>query len=279
MTGHQRLRGRVAAITGGSGILGRAMAQTLAEVGVRLALLARTPEKGEAVAQDLAALGAEAIYVPCDVLDPASVRAARDVVFTRWGRCDILINAAGGNHPRATTGDEVWSPDAAIGPTFFDLVPEAFFDLVASNLLGTVIASQVFAEHMAGQHPPGVIVNISSMSASRPMTRVPAYSAAKAGIENFTRWLAVYLAKVGIRVHALAPGFFLTEQNRALLLDEHGQWTHRAQRILDHTPMGRLGQPSDLSGTLLWMIDEEYSGFVTGVTVPVDGGFLAYAGV
>ncbi|MCY0878709.1 MAG: SDR family oxidoreductase [Firmicutes bacterium] len=279
VTGHRHLAGRVAAITGGSGILGRAMGQTLAAVGVKVAILSRTRDRGEEAVQTLAGMGAEAYYVPCDTLDAASVQAAREAVFTRWGRCDILINAAGGNHPQATTADEAWVPESNVHPTFFDLTPEGFRAIVDANLLGAVIASQAFAVRMAGQDPPGVIVNLSSMSAPRPMTRVPAYSAAKAGLENFTKWLAVYLAHTGIRVNALAPGFFLTAQNRALLLNADGQWTPRAQRILDHTPMGRLGQPEDLAGTLLWLVDEAYSGFVTGVTIPVDGGFLAYAGV
>ena len=190
---------------------------------------------------------------------------------------DILINGAGGNHPDAITAPEKYGEDAE-GKSFFDLDENGFSQVFASNFTGTFLASQVFGKELLQVEAP-VILNISSMSSYAPMTKVPAYSAAKASINNFTMWMAVHFAEEGLRVNAIAPGFFLTKQNRDLLLNEDGSLTARSNKIITATPMKRFGQPEDLLGTLLWLVDESYSGFVTGITVPVDGGFMAYSGV
>lgn len=281
MMNHPALKGRVAAVTGGSGVLGRTMALALGRQGVKVAILNRTEATGQAVADEIRAEGGEALAVRCDVLDQNSVEAANARIVKTWGPVEILINGAGGNHPQASTEDETLNPAKlrdSSAETFYRMAMEGFRTVMDLNLVGAVIPSQVFSRGMAEQSR-GTIVNISSMSAPRPMTRVPAYSAAKAGVENFTKWLAVYLAEAGVRVNALAPGFFITDQNRRLLLAEDGTLTPRSEKILAHTPMKRFGVPEDLVGTLLWLVDDAYSGFVTGITVPVDGGFLAYAGV
>lgn len=271
------LRGRVAVITGGTGVLCREMAFAMVKRGIKVAIFNRTPQAGQDLVQALTESGGEAMAVSGDVLDKEALIRVREAMHSRWGRCDILINGAGGNAPQAVTKESVFQLASGDQSTFFSMPIEAFQSVFAVNLLGAVLASQVFGEYLAARS--GVIVNISSMSASRPMTRVPAYSAAKAGLENFTRWLAVYLAASGVRVNAIAPGFFLTEQNRHLLQNADGSFTGRTQDILAHTPMQRLGNAEDLIGTLFWLVDESKSGFVTGITVPVDGGFSAYAGV
>jgi NAD(P)-dependent dehydrogenase (short-subunit alcohol dehydrogenase family) len=264
--------GQVAVITGGSGVLCSEMGRALARAGARVVLLARHQPPLQAVADDIAAHGGQALALPADVLDPASLTAARDTVLTRWGNVDILINGAGGNHEQATT-----SPDRP----FFDLPPDAVQWVFDLNFLGTLLACQVFGRTMADAGE-GIILNISSMNTFRPLTRVPAYSAAKAAVSNFTQWLAVHMAQEyspRIRVNALAPGFFLTAQNRFLLVDEAtGELTPRGQTIIDHTPMGRFGEPADLIGATLWLLSPAAS-FVTGIVVPVDGGFSAYGGV
>jgi len=266
------LGGQVAVVTGGGGVLCGVMSRTLARVGARVAVLDLFPEAARAVADDINAAGGEAIALKADVLSQESLEAARDVVLDRFGHVDILINGAGGNKKQATT-----SPDLS----FFDLPPDAVQWVFNLNFVGTLLPSQVFGRIMADAGE-GVVLNVSSMNAFRPLTRIPAYSAAKAAVSNFTQWLAVHLAREyspRIRVNALAPGFFLTAQNRFLLLDEAtGELTPRGQTIIDHTPLGRFGEPADLIGTTLWLLSPAAS-FVTGIVVPVDGGFSAFSGV
>lgn len=267
------LTGKVAVVTGGTGVLGSAMCKGLAKAGASVAILARTEENAIALAKEIESSGGTALGIRADVLDKASLQAAAETVLARFGRVDILLNGAGGNRPEAT---------AVPGQrTFFDLpqdVMQWVFDL---NFMGSILPSQVFGEPLTKQGS-GVIINISSMASYRPMTRVIAYSGAKAAINNFTFWLATYMAKEhspNIRVNAIAPGFYLGEQNRYLLIDEKtGQLTPRGKTIIDHTPMGRFGEPDDLVGTLIWLASDA-SRFVTGVVVPVDGGFSAFTGV
>ena len=263
--------GRSVVITGGTGILCSAMAQALVGCGANVAIIARNPEKGAAVAEQLKGSG-RAIVAQADVLNKDELQAAMAQVTYEFGRIDCLINGAGGNSPNATT-----RPDQS----FFDLPQEAFKYVFELNLIGTILPTQVFGKQMAEQGD-GVILNVSSMSAMRPLTRVVSYSAAKAGIDNFTRWLAVHLAQEyspRIRVNAIAPGFFITEQNRSLLTDiATGELSPRGKSIITHTPMGRFGQPEDLLGAVLWLLSPA-STFVTGIVVPIDGGFSAFAGV
>ena len=266
------MRGRTAVITGGSGHLGRVMAAALAQAGVQVAILGRHAETARTVAKAIQAEGGSALGVVCDVLNRADLERSREQVASAFGPVDMLINAAGGNSPAATTSAE---------QPFFDLDAEAVSRVFGLNFTGTFQSCQVFGRDMA-EHKQGCIINVTSMSGLRPLTRVPAYSAAKAAIVNFTEWLAVHMAQEygpGIRVNAIAPGFFLTDQNRYLMVDaQSGALTPRAQAIVDHTPMGRLGAPEDLLGTLLWLASPA-STFVTGVVIPVDGGFSAYSGV
>lgn len=264
--------GKVAVLTGGAGVLCSTMARALADQGASVALLDLNLPSAERLAAQLQGSGGRALAVQVDVLDRASVEGAAQKVLEAFGRVDILINGAGGNKREATTSDEL---------PFFDLSPEAIRWVFDLNLLGTILPSQVFGRQMA-QQGSGCIINISSMAAFRPLTRTVAYSAAKAAVSNFTQWLAVHMAQTyspRIRVNALAPGFFLTEQNRFLLLDQAtGELTPRGKAILEHTPMGRFGDPEDLVGAVLWLASEAAS-FVHGAVIPVDGGFAAYSGV
>lgn len=266
------LSGQVAVVTGGGGVLCRALCLALGRMDVKVAVLGLTAAHAQDVADKITARGGQAIAVTGDVLNVASLEAARDAILARFGRVDILVNGAGGNKPQATT-----TPDR----TFFDLPPDAMRWVLDLNFTGTVLACQVFGKLMAAQGQ-GVILNISSMNAFRPLTRVPAYSGAKAAVTNFTQWLAVHLAQAygpRLRVNALAPGFFLTEQNRFLLTDQAtGALTPRGQAILQHTPMDRFGVPEDLVGTAVWLLSPG-AAFITGVVVPVDGGFSAFSGV
>ncbi|HHM24454.1 MAG TPA: SDR family oxidoreductase [Bacteroidetes bacterium] len=259
-------------VTGGGGVLGGEMARALAGLGARVAVLDLKKELAEETAAACEKESGTALAVKADVLDRKSLEEAARLIEEHFGPADALINAAGGNHPRATTSAEV---------PFFDLPADALRFVFDLNILGTILPSQVFGRQMAARGR-GVILNISSMNAFRPLTRIPAYSAAKAGVSNFTQWLAVHMAQEyspNIRVNAIAPGFFLTEQNRFLLLDgQSGELTDRGRQILAHTPMGRFGNPEDLIGAVLWLLSPA-SAFVTGVVVPIDGGFSAYSGV
>jgi len=265
------LQGQVAVVTGGTGVLGGAMARGLALAGAKVGVLGRRAEQAAQVVATIEAHGGEAMALAADVLDPAQLQAAGAAVIERWGGVNILVNAAGGNTPAAT---------AVGGQTFFDLRREALAQVIDLNLLGTLLPSQVFGQAMA-RAGSGCIVNISSAAAQRPLTRVVGYAAAKAAIDNFTRWLAVDLATkygVALRVNAIAPGFFIGEQNRDLLLNRDGELTERGKQIIAHTPMARFGEPEELIGTLIWLCSDA-AGFVTGVVVPVDGGFTAFGGV
>ncbi|TVR19647.1 MAG: SDR family NAD(P)-dependent oxidoreductase [Anaerolineaceae bacterium] len=266
------LQDKVAVVTGGTGALGATMCRTLASAGATVVIMARTSDAASALADEINAAGGTADAIACDVLDADALQAAAQIVEARYGRIDILLNGAGGNHPDATAmpGER----------TFFDLPPDALRWVFDLNLMGTILPSQVFGAMMVKQHS-GVIINISSMASMQPLTRVVAYGAAKAAINNFTQWLAVYMAtehSPHIRVNAIAPGFFLGQQNRFLLMNDDDTLTGRGQQIIDHTPQGRFGNPDDLSGTLLWLASDA-SRFVTGIVVPVDGGFSAYSGV
>jgi NAD(P)-dependent dehydrogenase (short-subunit alcohol dehydrogenase family) len=264
--------GKSVVITGGAGILGGEIACALVGCGASVAIMDRDPALADRLMERIETSIGRAIIVYGDVLNPEIMEESAEQVIEAFGQVDCLINAAGGNHPRATTG-----PDQS----FFDLPPDALRFVFDLNIIGTVLASQVFGKFMAGQGE-GVILNISSMNAFRPLTKIPAYSAAKAAVSNFTQWLAVHMAQEyspRIRVNAIAPGFFLTMQNKFLLTDEAtGALTARGKAIIDHTPMGRFGDPEDLLGTVLWLLSPA-SAFVTGVVVPIDGGFSAYSGV
>ncbi|MGG2055296.1 SDR family oxidoreductase [Lysinibacillus pakistanensis] len=273
---HEALQNKVAVVTGGSGVLCSEMAKELAKQGMRVAILNRTAQKGEAVVQSIKENGGEAINFSVDVLNKESLIAARQAILQQYGRIDVLINGAGGNHPDAITADEVYKEEST-SPNFFELTPNGFESVFSNNFTGTFLAAQVFGEALL--KTKGTIINISSMSSYAPMTKVPAYSAAKAAINNFTQWMAVHFAEAGLRVNAIAPGFFITEQNRNLLLTEDSSLTARSEKIITATPQKRFGKPQDLLGTLLFLADDTYSAFVTGVTIPVDGGFMAYAGV
>lgn len=261
-----------AVVTGGAGVLCAEICRSLARLGAKVAILDLNQANAEALATEICEHGGKALGVGCNVLEKESVQAACDQVLEAFGKVNILINGAGGNKAQATTSADL---------PFFDLPQDAISWVFELNLMGTILPSQVFGRSMATQKQ-GVILNISSMNAFRPLTRIPAYSAAKAGVSNFTQWLAVHLAQEyspNIRVNAIAPGFFVTEQNRFLLTDQlTGELTQRGKTIIGHTPMNRFGTPEDLVGTVLWLVSSA-SSFITGIVVPVDGGFSAYSGV
>lgn len=266
------LTGKVAVITGAGGVLCGTMAKAMAKAGAKVAVLDLSEGAAKKVVDDIKADKGKAVAVVCDVLDKKSLESAKEKINRELGKVDILINGAGGNKKEATTSPEL---------PFFDLPLDAIRFVFELNFIGTLLTSQVFAKEMA-DNDSGVILNISSMNAFRPLTKVPAYSAAKAAVSNFTQWLAVHVCQnfsKNIRVNAIAPGFFLTEQNRFLLTEEKsGQLTSRGKTIIEHTPMGRFGQPDELVGTALWLLSDAAK-FVTGIVVPVDGGFSAFSGV
>jgi NAD(P)-dependent dehydrogenase (short-subunit alcohol dehydrogenase family) len=266
------LEGKVAVVTGGGGVLCGTLSRALARAGVKVAVLDILPHAAEAVVADIEADGGVGLAVECDVLDRNSLEAAAETVLAEFGQVDILLNGAGGNKKQASTSET---------ETFFDLPVDAVQWVFNLNFIGSLLPSQVFGKLMADRGE-GVILNVSSMNAFRPLTRIPAYSGAKAAVSNFTQWLAVHMNQEyssDIRVNAIAPGFFLTEQNRFLLTDEQsGDLTPRGQTIIDHTPMGRFGDPDDLISTVIWLLSEG-ARFVTGVVVPIDGGFSAFSGV
>ena len=274
------LSGKVAVITGAGGVLCSLFAEALATCGARVALLDLNEEAASAVAERITAQGNSAASYKCNVLERQSLEECHAKILDDLGACDILINGAGGNNPRATTDKEYYEPgDMDLGiKSFFELDDKGVEFVFNLNFLGTLLPTQVFAADMV-KKDSSVIINISSMNAFSPLTKIPAYSAAKAAISNFTQWLAVHFSKTGVRVNAIAPGFFVTNQNRDLLFSKDGEPTPRTDKILTATPMGRFGEASELLGTLLWLISEEASGFITGIVVPVDGGFSAYSGV
>lgn len=267
------LRGKTAVLLGGGGVLGAAMAKGLAQAGANVAVCDLSAESARKVAEAIAEEGVKTAFYGVNTLDKAAMQAACDEITAEFGGIDILVSAVGGNRKDATTSDEV---------SFFDLPGEALESVVRLNLMGgAVLPAQIFGKQMAKSEKGGVIINISSMNALRPLTRIPGYSAAKAAVSNFTQWLSADIARSygdKVRVNAIAPGFFLTNQNRFLLTKEDGGLTPRGETILAHTPMGRFGEPEDLIGTLVWLASDA-SRFVTGIVVPVDGGFSAYSGV
>ena len=277
------LKDQVAVVTGGGGVLCSTMARALSACGARIAVADLKLEAAEAVAAEIRKEGGTAIGVACNVLDKESLAAANTKVKSELGPVDILINGAGGNHPKGTTSLEYLRPEDLLNAnkdliTFYDLDPKGIEFVFNLNFLGTLLPTQAFTREMAGKGK-GVVINISSMNAFRPLTKIPAYSGAKAAVSNFTQWLAVHFSRVGVRVNGIAPGFFVTDQNRSLLTKPDGSWTPRANTILAHTPMGKFGAATDLAGTLLWLVSDEGAGFVTGVVIPVDGGFAAFSGV
>ncbi len=278
------LTGKTAVVTGGGGILCSIMAKSLASSGAKVAILDLKAEAAQKVADEIAAEGGTAIGVAASVLEPESLQLAEKNVREAFGPCDILINGAGGNNPKGTTSKEYLTREDLAEAmenvtTFFDLDPAGVGFVFNLNFLGTLLPTQIFCREMAASGKGGCVINISSMNAFTPLTKIPAYSGAKAAISNFTQWLAVHFSKVGIRVNAIAPGFFLTEQNRTLLTNPDGSLTARGNTILSHTPMGRFGTPDDLTGALLFLADSSASSFINGVVLPVDGAFSAFSGV
>jgi len=277
------LTNKVVIVTGGAGVLGSAWVDALAECGAKVAIIGRNLENAERKAAEVVANGKIALGLAANVLDKKELKRAHDIIFAKFGPCDVLINGAGGNNSKAiTTKEYLYKEDLAEQndalQTFFDLDENGIRSTFDLNFLGIFLPSQEFSKDMIGRKGCSII-NISSVTASTPLTKIPAYAGAKAAVSNFTQWLAVHLSKVGIRVNAISPGFFLAKQNEALLKNPDGTLTERSNKILNSTPMGRFGDPNDLIGALLFLVDEEASGFVNGVVIPVDGGFSAYSGV
>ncbi len=275
------LSGKVAVVTGAGGILCSDFAKAIAKCGAKVALLDINLDAAKAFADEIVADGGVAIAVKANCLEKASLEEAREVVNKELGPCDILINGAGGNNPRATTVNEYFDEELIDNPEkqdFFSLTPEGFKFVLDLNVTAAFLTTQVFALDMA-KKGAGNIINISSMNAFRPLTKIPAYSAAKAGVSNFTQWLAVHFANAGIRVNAIAPGFFVSNQNRALLFNPDGTPTARTGKILRGTPMNRFGESEELLGGLMFFLNDAASSFITGVVLPIDGGFSAYSGV
>lgn len=280
---HENLKGRVAVVTGGGGVLCADFAKSLAKQGVKVAILDLNEAAAQKVADEINADGGVAIAVDCNVLEKESMENARNIINEKLGTCDILLNGAGGNNPKGTTTKETLEKIDLIEKdenikTFFELDANGISFVFNLNFLGTLIPTQVFARDMAEKENT-CIINITSMNAYRPLTKIPAYSAAKAAVKNFTEFMAVHFADVGIRVNAIAPGFFSTNQNKALLWNEDGTPTARTNKILNATPMKRFGESEELTGALLFLCDEAYSSFITGTSICVDGGFSAYSGV
>jgi NAD(P)-dependent dehydrogenase (short-subunit alcohol dehydrogenase family) len=277
------LKDQVAVITGGGGILCGMMAKALAQCGAKVAVLDLRPENAAKVTDEIAKAGGIAQPFACNVLEKASIEQAHEQIKAAFGPVDILINGAGGNHPKGTTSKEFLLKDDVTAKkegvvTFYDLTAEGIQFVFNLNFLGTFLPTQVFSKDMVLKGH-GNIINISSMNAFKPLTKIPAYSAAKAGVSNFTQWLAMHFSKTGVRVNALAPGFFLTDQNRTLLTQADGSLTARGNTIISHTPQGKFGKAEDLLGPLLWLLSDEASGFVTGQIIAIDGGFSAFSGV
>ena len=276
---HIDLSGKVAVVTGAGGVLCSLFAEALAKTGAKIALLDLNEEAAKDYAEQINQNGGTAKGYACNVLDKESIENAHHQILKDFGTCDILINGAGGNNPKATTDDEYFTPEN-LGKvkTFFDLDKDGVEFVFNLNFLGTLLPTQVFAMDMLEKEDASII-NISSMNAYTPLTKIPAYSGAKAAISNFTQWLAVHFSKTNIRCNAIAPGFFVTKQNEKLLFHEDGTPTPRTDKILGSTPMGRFGKAEELLGALLFLVSKEASGFVNGVVIPVDGGFSAYSGV
>lgn len=277
------LNNKVVVVTGGAGVLGSSWVDALAECGAKVAILDRSIENAERKAAEVVANGKVAIGVEANVLDKASLKKAHEIILEKFGPCDILINGAGGNNPKGTTTKEyLYEEDLKEENkdlvTFFDLDEDGIRFVFDLNFLGTLLPSQEFSRDMIGRKGCSII-NVSSMNAFTPLTKIPAYSGAKSAVSNFTQWLAVHMSKVGIRVNAIAPGFFVTKQNEALLKNPDGSYTERSHKILNATPMGRFGEAEELIGALLFLVNEEASSFVNGIVIPIDGGFSAYSGV
>lgn len=280
---HENLKGRVAVVTGGGGVLCGDFAKALAKQGVKVAVLDLNEAAAQKVADEIVADGGVAIAVGCNALEKESMEKAREIVNEKLGTCDILLNGAGGNNPKGTTTKETLEKIDLLEKnedvkTFFDLDANGISFVFNLNFLGTLIPTQVFARDMAEKENTCIIM-VTSMNAYRPLTKIPAYSAAKAAVKNFTEFMAVHFADVGIRVNAIAPGFFSTNQNKTLLWNDDGTPTERTKKILNATPMKRFGESSELNGALLFLCDEAYSSFITGTSICVDGGFSAYSGV